>query len=106
MYMLWLRDAGDKDRSWLKEVLSGVCADWSERVRVEAWVVDLQNPAAADNVGLLQPLLRKLQTGAASFMVFGLPPVLVSNDRLASSSTCWIIMFTGIAAVCLVQFTV
>ena len=46
-------------------------------VKVEAWVVTLKNGAAAENVGLLQPLLRRFQADWVSMMVFGLPAVMV-----------------------------
>ena len=51
--------------------------EWSEMVKVEAWVVTLKNAAAAENVGLLQPLLSRFQAGKLSMMVFGLPAVMV-----------------------------
>lgn len=46
-------------------------------MKVEAWVVTVKNGAAAENVGLLQPLLRRFQAGKVSMMVFGLPAVMV-----------------------------
>ena len=46
-------------------------------MRVEAWVVALRNAAAPNSVGVVHPLLRRFQGGAASMIVFGLPAVLV-----------------------------
>ena len=46
-------------------------------MRVEAWVVALRNAAAPGNIGIVHPLLRRYQGGAASMIVFGLPAVLV-----------------------------
>lgn len=54
-------------------------ADWTETVRVEAWVVALRNAAASGNMGIVHPLLRRYQSGAASMIVFGLPAVLVTH---------------------------
>ncbi|KAK9917231.1 hypothetical protein WJX75_002125 [Coccomyxa subellipsoidea] len=54
--------------------------EWSEMVRVEAWVVTLKNAAAAENVGLLQPLLSRFQAGKMSMMVFGLPAVMATVE--------------------------
>lgn len=48
-------------------------------MKVEAWVVTVKNGAAAENVGLLQPLLRRFQADKVSMMVFGLPAVMVRN---------------------------
>ena len=46
-------------------------------MRVEAWAVALRNAAAPGDVGIVHPLLRRYQGGAASMVVFGLPAVLV-----------------------------
>ncbi|CAL8463282.1 g2816 [Coccomyxa elongata] len=54
--------------------------EWNEAVKVEAWVVTLKNAAAAENVGLLQPLLRRFQAGKVSMMVFGLPAVMATVE--------------------------
>jgi hypothetical protein len=56
-----------------------VCAaqggHWSGMVEVEAHVVNIRNAVAADDEGLLKPLLKRWQDEACSQMVFGLPAV-------------------------------
>ena len=42
-------------------------------------MVTLRNAAAAGDMGIVHPLLRRFQSGAASMIVFGLPAVLVSR---------------------------
>ena len=42
---------------------------------MEAHVVTIRNAAAADDAGLLNPLLKRWQDQACSQMVFGLPAV-------------------------------
>ena len=51
-------------------------------MRVEAWVVALRNAAAPNDVGIVHPLLRRFQGGAASMIVFGLPAVLVRGPSI------------------------
>ena len=57
-------------------------------VEMEAHVVNIRNAAAADDEGLLKPLLQRWQDEACSQTVFGLPAVrAVINfkwDRSAS----------------------
>lgn len=48
---------------------------WSGMVEVEAHVVNIRNAVAADDEGLLKPLLKRWQDEACSQMVFGLPAV-------------------------------
>ncbi len=52
-------------------------AGWAADVAVEAYVVNLRHAAAPDCDGLLQPLLKRWQTGRCSYKVFGLPAVQV-----------------------------
>ncbi len=40
-------------------------------------MVTLRNAAAPGDMGIIHPLLRRFQAGAASMIVFGLPAVLV-----------------------------
>ena len=44
-------------------------------VEVEAYVLNIRNAAAADDEGLLKPLLKRWQDEACSQIVFGLPAV-------------------------------
>ncbi|DBA86726.1 TPA: hypothetical protein ACH3X2_005431 [Trebouxia sp. C0005] len=48
---------------------------WTGKIEVEAHVVTIRNAAAADDAGLLNPLLKRWQDEACSQMVFGLPAV-------------------------------
>ena len=48
---------------------------WVGEVEVEAHVVTIRNAAAADDSGLLNPLLKRWKDGTCSQMVFGLPAV-------------------------------
>ncbi|DBA98675.1 hypothetical protein WJX77_002585 [Trebouxia sp. C0004] len=48
---------------------------WTGKIEVEAHVVTIRNAAAADDAGLLNPLLKRWQDQACSQMVFGLPAV-------------------------------
>lgn len=48
---------------------------WSGMVEVEAHVVNIKNCVAANDEGLLKPLLKRWQDEACSQMVFGLPAV-------------------------------
>ncbi|KAK9839401.1 hypothetical protein WJX81_000001 [Elliptochloris bilobata] len=53
---------------------------WGETVAVEAFVIPIRNAAAADNVGLLQPTLRRYLAGRCSMLAFGLPPLQAVVD--------------------------
>ena len=55
--------------------LNGISAGWVGEVEVEAYVVTIRNPAAADDTGILNPLLKRWKDQACSQMVFGLPAV-------------------------------
>lgn len=48
---------------------------WTGKVEVEAHVLTIRNAAAADDAGLMNPLLKRWQDQACSQMVFGLPAV-------------------------------
>ena len=48
---------------------------WVGEVEVEAHVVTIRNAAAADDAGLLNPLLKRWKDETCSQMVFGLPAV-------------------------------
>lgn len=51
---------------------------WSRHVLVEAFVVNIKHAAAADEDGLVNPLLDRYNAGGCHYSVFGLPAVQVS----------------------------
>jgi len=72
---------------------------WTGKIEVEAHVVTIRNAAAADDAGLLNPLLKRWQDQACSQMVFGLPAVQsVINfkwdrcDRLPNIFELWLVL--------------
>ncbi len=52
---------------------------WSETVEVEAFRVNVKNAAAADEDGILNPILHRYLANAVSLDVFALPAVQVQT---------------------------
>lgn len=52
-------------------------ASWEQSITLQAYVVNLADPAAPGRQGVLQPLLTRLRMGATALQVFGLPAVQV-----------------------------
>ena len=69
----------DYDSRWKTELRGKAVAPkdagWTADVVVEAFVVNVAEAADPDASGLIQPLLKRWQSGACSIAVFGLPAV-------------------------------
>ena len=71
----------DYQSVWREELrrLAGVAGEdstgWAGNVLVEAFVVNVAEASDPDKDGLIQPLLRRWQSGGCSLAVFGLPAV-------------------------------
>ena len=81
---MFMYEPQDKDAAQVLRLLqrclgcgrgNSIAAGWVGQVEVEAYVVTIRNPAAADDSGLLNPLLKRWKDQACSQMVFGLPAV-------------------------------
>ena len=77
-------------RAWIEELRRGSKSSkspprvsrcgWTTEIPVIAYVVTLRGAAYPDKDGLLQPLLRRWQSGACSYSVFALPAVQAVID--------------------------
>lgn len=73
------KQSGKKGCKYLQMIIMRLAdmegGHWSGMVEVEAHVVNIKNCVAANDEGLLKPLLKRWQDEACSQMVFGLPAV-------------------------------
>ncbi len=57
-------------------------AGWAQEVSLQAYVVNLRDPAAKGHLGLLHPLLARWLSGSCTFQVFGIPAVQVGGHAM------------------------
>lgn len=65
---------------------------WTTEIPVVAYVVTIQNAAAAGSAGLLQPLVRRFSVGGIGFNAFALP---AGNLIMLCSYKCYVILILG-----------
>ncbi|PSC73953.1 WD-40 repeat [Micractinium conductrix] len=84
----------DYERTWRTELQRGQAGTrtpdsdrdagnhtgWSTSIPVTAFLINIQNAAAPDKEGLLQPLLKREQAGGLSYAAFALPAVQAVID--------------------------